>query len=201
MRLAFLGALGVYPWLMASQDSPSADPRVLRTRKEVLEAATTLLFDDGLDAVSHRHVAQASGYSRVTIYSHWPTRADLLVDAFAPYAEIGHPEPTGDARTDLLNDLFEFRRIMREYRVDRALGLLADLTVTVPELLAIRERVASEGEKMIREALASRLSGIQVDAAAHMLVGLFLNSALMHGEVPDEELIETAVDLLLPPVD
>ncbi len=199
MKFAFLGVVGVYPWLMASQDSPSADPRVLRTRKEVLEAATTLLFEEGLDAVSHRHVAQASGYSRVTIYSHWPTRADLLVDAFAPFAEIYHPEATGDPRTDLRNDLIEFRRIMREYRVDRALGLLADLSTTVPELRAIRERVATEGEKMVRQALAGRLSGLQVDAAAHMLVGLFLNSALLHGEVPSEELIEAAIDLLLPP--
>ena len=43
-----------------------------------------VLTDEGLDAVTHHRLAEVAGYSRATIYKHWPTRNALFVDAFSP---------------------------------------------------------------------------------------------------------------------
>ena len=60
------------------------DPRVTRTPNEVLAEAINILVNDGWDAVTHAHVAAQSGYSRATIYAHWPRRIDLMRDALHP---------------------------------------------------------------------------------------------------------------------
>jgi AcrR family transcriptional regulator len=52
------------------------DPRVVRTRLAVLEAATMLLRTEGPGAVTHARVAEAAGVGRATIYRHWPDQGD-----------------------------------------------------------------------------------------------------------------------------
>lgn len=57
------------------------DPRVARTREVVLAAVAELMQSEGLDAVTHSRVAEASGVGRATLYRHWPDVGELLVDA------------------------------------------------------------------------------------------------------------------------
>ena len=71
----------------------------------VLEAARTLLVEEGPDAVTALRVSEATGIARTTIYRHWPDREDLLHEVLA----IEEPEPhvplTGDTRGDLVTML------------------------------------------------------------------------------------------------
>ena len=52
------------------------DPRVARTRRDVVDATAALLLEVGWDGVTHARVAQRSGYSKATVYAHWPARLD-----------------------------------------------------------------------------------------------------------------------------
>ncbi len=63
------------------------DPRVVRTRLAVLEAATMLLRTEGPGAVTHARVAEAAGVGRATVYRHWPDQGELLHDAVAAKAD------------------------------------------------------------------------------------------------------------------
>ncbi len=58
----------------------NANPQVQRTRNLMLDAARTLLNENGPASVTHLRVAEASGVSRATVYRHWPGRAEILVD-------------------------------------------------------------------------------------------------------------------------
>ena len=62
---------------MANLDTP-LDPRVARTRRDVVAAASALLVEVGWDAVTHAEVARRAGFSKATIYAHWPTRFTTL---------------------------------------------------------------------------------------------------------------------------
>jgi len=84
-----------------SHHSRRGDPRVARTRAIVLEAARTLLVEEGPDAVTALRVSEATGVARTTIYRHWPDRDDLLRDALAIEEPDHHIPPTGDTRRDL----------------------------------------------------------------------------------------------------
>lgn len=121
------------------------DARVVRTRHDVLHAAIDLVITEGLDALTQPNVARRAGYSKATVYAHWPDRLDLVRDAFALLGEMPHHVATGDLRMDLVGELLSFRRAMEAHRLDRVLGVLAERATAVPELVPIRDRFVAEG--------------------------------------------------------
>ncbi|MBP7929331.1 MAG: TetR/AcrR family transcriptional regulator [Acidimicrobiia bacterium] len=72
------------------ENSPTEDPRVARSRSKVLEAATELLVEGGHRAVTVDAVAERSGVAKSTMYRHFPSRTELLVNV------LRHNMPTLD---------------------------------------------------------------------------------------------------------
>jgi TetR/AcrR family transcriptional regulator, regulator of autoinduction and epiphytic fitness len=60
----------------------SADPRIERSRRLVLEAAIAELASAGYGAFTIEAVAERSGVAKSTIYRHWPGKLPLIADAF-----------------------------------------------------------------------------------------------------------------------
>jgi len=82
------------------------DARITKTRRTVLDAGVRVLFTDGWSEVTHLRLAKETGVARGTIYRHWPTIDDLIVEIFetcdpTPYAA----DRTGDLRADLIAEL------------------------------------------------------------------------------------------------
>ncbi|MEH3078315.1 MAG: TetR/AcrR family transcriptional regulator [Quadrisphaera sp.] len=76
----------------------------------VLEATIALLAREGLSRVSMDRVATAAGVSKVTIYTRWSSRDDLIAAALR-HLELGDlPPATGDLRADLASRLEAMRR-------------------------------------------------------------------------------------------
>ncbi|GAA3803074.1 TetR/AcrR family transcriptional regulator [Cellulomonas soli] len=65
------------------------DPRLARTREAALTAATDLLAEYGMTALTHQNVAARAGLGRATVYRHWPTTVDLLLDLHAAHRPPG----------------------------------------------------------------------------------------------------------------
>ncbi|MEO8095383.1 MAG: TetR/AcrR family transcriptional regulator [Pseudolysinimonas sp.] len=160
--------------------------------------AVRVLIDEGWEAVTPSRVAQEAGYSRATVYAHWPERIDLLRDAFSHYGEMPHHEPTtGDPRADLRGELRSFCRAMVEYRLDRALATLAERAQTHPEVVLIRDAFVADGERPMRATLADVTSGAELEASVQMLAGMVTHSFLMHGVAPGDDVIDAAVEIVL----
>lgn len=173
------------------------DARIIRTRHDVLRTALQVAIEQGWEAVTHPTIAAQAGYSRATLYNHWPTRADLLRDAFLRLGDIPHPVPTGEVRTDLIAELISFRDAMRDRQLDRALAVLIDLSVSDPVMQEVRDRVVADGERAVR-ALLKPIAGRQrVDVASLMLCGVLVQTALLHGREPKDREIAEAVDTVL----
>ncbi|HEY0934420.1 MAG TPA: TetR/AcrR family transcriptional regulator [Trebonia sp.] len=177
--------------------SQPLDARVIRTRNDILRAAVDVLTGEGLDAVTHHRLAEVAGYSRATIYKHWPTRDALFLEAFSNRPSGAHSVPAGDLRADLISELTMFRLGMERHRLDRALAALASLSTSVPGLAEVRDRLIAEGERVLLELLTPVARGAQLEAAMRMLSGSVLQSALLHGYLPSDEVIAATVDLLL----
>lgn len=182
-----------------SKRRTGVDPRIARTREDVLAAALEVLIDDGWDAVTQPNVARAAGYAKGTVYAHWPGRLDLLRDAFERYghSEMPHHVRTGDLRVDLIGELTSFRTAIVEHRLDRALAILAERSSAVPEMVEIRDAFIEEGERPIRELLGTVSAHSDLEAATLMLCGLVVDAALLHGTPPEDAVIEAAVDQVL----
>mgnify|MGYP002653541912 FL=1 len=88
---------------METIDSDDVDPRRVRSRQRLLDAAVTLLNSGGLEAVTVEAVTRLSRVARTTLYRHFESSTDLVAAAFErllPQAET--PETTTSIRDDLL---------------------------------------------------------------------------------------------------
>ena len=186
---------------MASGDGSKAgdsgeDARVSRTRADVARAALEVLTTDGSDAVTHARVAEIAGYSKTTLYTHWPARIDLIAMAIESLGDMPHHDRTGVLRDDLIGELQVFRAGILEMRLDRVLSGMAEWA-SVEQMARIRNKVNTDGQHQMYEMLGELFTGSALDAAVSMLTGVVACPAIMFGTVPDDAVIEAAVDVVL----
>ncbi len=174
----------------------SEDARVARTRADVARAALEVLTGEGSDAVTHARVAELAGYSKTTLYTHWPSRVELIALALDGLGELPHHEQTGDLRSDLIGELTAFRGGITEMRLDRILTGMAQWA-SVEEMREIRDAINSSGQGPLRAMLAAVLDGAELEAAVSMLTGVVACPSIMYGSLPDDDVIAAAVDIVL----
>lgn len=179
------------------------DPRVRRTRADVDRVAGQLLLEKGWNQVTHANVARASGYSRATLYKHWPQTIDLLRAAFLHLGGLPHGEATGDLRADLVSEMEAFRRVLIDDKLAVSLVALADRAATSPEIAEVRDHFLGEGQALLRELISRGIrtcalrSGIEVGPAADMLSGALVWRVAVMGTKVGRSYVEAVVDVFL----
>ena len=81
---------------------PPGRPRSARSHEAVLDAAATLLDEQGLPGFSVDEVARRSGVSKATIYKHWRSGLEIAVEAYGARITEVMPVPAG---SDVVDDL------------------------------------------------------------------------------------------------
>ena len=106
-------------------------------RKEILEAAAELLFDDGMAGFTIEKVANVSGASKMTIYKWWPSKGALALDGYFHRVdpELVFPD-TGDIEADLRTQLHSFLRVICHSPAGRVIGELIGQAQSDPDLKA-----------------------------------------------------------------
>ena len=172
------------------------DARIVRTRADVARTAFDVLIEEGSEALTHARVAERAGYSKTTLYKHWPARSDLAATALQALRDFEHYRPSGDIRADLIGELTTFRQAVLDLRLDVVLAAMAQWA-TLDTMRDIRNEINTQGQRPIRDILAEKLEGPQLEAAVSMLSGVVACPSLMFGTVPDDDVIEAAVDIVL----
>ncbi|MEW5810624.1 MAG: TetR/AcrR family transcriptional regulator [Actinomycetota bacterium] len=172
------------------------DSRIIRTRADVGRTALDVLVTEGSDAVTHARVAELAGYSKTTLYTHWPSRVDLLRIAVDAIGELPHTEPSGDLRADLVGELQSFREAVTELHLDKVLYAMAQWA-SIETMAEIRDALNTEAQRPVRAMLENVFEGVQLEAAISMLAGVVACPSLMFGTLPDDDVIEAAVDMVL----
>ena len=152
------------------------DARITKTRRKVLDAGAVVLFTDGWSEVTHMRLAKETGVARGTIYRHWPTIDDLIVEIFescdpAPDAA----ERTGELRADMIAELTLLSKNL-------ASSKMGDLILNAARLAgknAMMARVHTAMHDIIRQPFLAILSdhGLKADRDA---VGLTLVAPILY---------------------
>lgn len=175
---------------MASQLSHASQPpaaptvldaRVARSRAAVLEAAIELLVHGGPNAVTVDAVVAESGVAKSTIYRHWRSRDELLIDVFRACAPEMTPDPnatTFDAALEsFVDDVVDN---LNEERWARAIPALLMLRMHEPQLAdmsdEIKEKQDALAAHVLERGVAEGILEPDVDLceAATMLLGPLL---------------------------
>jgi AcrR family transcriptional regulator len=195
---------------VASQQKRRGRPRSERARTAILDAATELLLQQGLDTVSMDEVADRAGVSKATIYRWWPSKQTLALDALYHEWDTARPEPpdTGSIRADLLALLRPWIRRVRTRPYGRVVAELVAEAQTDPEFASIYHArfVAPRREPadaLLRRAIdRGELSpDIDVELALDLIYGA-LYHRLLHGHAPlNDRFVQDVVDNVLAGLD
>ncbi|OBY30692.1 TetR/AcrR family transcriptional regulator [Mycolicibacter kumamotonensis] len=92
------------PELISDEDVDDVDPRRIRSRNRLLDAATRLLSTGGVEAVTIDAVTKASKVARTTLYRHFKSSSHLLAATFERLLpQVTAPAPTtGTLREQLI---------------------------------------------------------------------------------------------------
>ncbi len=150
-------------------------------RQAVLEAADDLLVEKGFAGLTMEGIAQRAGVAKQTIYRWWPSKTEILVEAFVDdAAEYLTPPDTGDLATDLR----------------RHLGRLADFLTTTDAGAVFR---ALTGQAQHDPVLAERLRAEYLTQQRERDSQPLLR-AIIRGDLPAGTDVGFAIDQLVSPI-
>ena len=168
------------------------DPRVVRTRQAVRAAVRSLVQRAGFEAVSHQQVAAEAGIGRATVYRHWPSRTDLLLDAIAEVEAPRDWQTSGDLATDLARELERLQRTLSSSPLVPELVALIGRAEWDAELRETKAALLASGTAGLRRALEAAIERRELpedhdlDATIARLAGpLFYRRVLAHAPVED----------------
>lgn len=134
---------------MSDFDADEVDPRRVRSRARLLEAATTLLQNGGLEAVTIEGVTKLSKVARTTLYRHFDNAVQLraaTIERLLPSAVQTPPE--GPLRDRLITLLARQADAIRDTPLQvSTLAWLAtgsDRTADSPAITSLRRRLIDQ---------------------------------------------------------
>lgn len=164
---------------------PSLDPRVARSRRRLLDAATDLLVEAGPRAVTVDAVSERSGVAKSTLYRHWGSREALLVDVMrANVPQIAEPDPSLPFEAALRALVRELATTLADPEWARILPALIQLKQQIPELQELSEGDTEEKLHVLQRILRTGIdegslpADVDVHMVAHVLIGPMLFAAL-----------------------
>jgi AcrR family transcriptional regulator len=148
-------------------------PRSDASRGAILDAAYWQTMERGYSAVTSESIAKAAGAGKQTLYRWWPSKAAIILDAFAEKsrARIDRPQEAAIRAGDLLGFLRSIfsvdgvngsvlRHLMAEAQFDPKLRTLLREQIIEPRRNALRRVLEGRiPDAARREAMVAALSG------------------------------------------
>lgn len=164
-------------------DPGEIDPRKLRSRARLLDAATTLLKTGGVQAVTVDAVTALSKVARTTMYRHFDSTADLLTATFERLVpQVAPPATEGPLREQLIELITRQALLIEEAPLQ--LTTLAWMAMSAPEssgatpqtFTSLRDRVIEQYRRPFDAAFHTEearkaLGDYDIDLALAQLIG------------------------------
>jgi len=170
-------------------------------RREVIEAAGELLFEEGMAGFTFDKVASRSGASKMTLYKWWPSKGALALDGYFKRVEpvLAFPD-TGDIGADLRAQLHAFVHVISDSPAGPAIAELIGQAQTDPELkAAYLRRYSSPRRALAAEAMerAKQRGQLRVDLDPETVIDQLWGACYHRLLLPDQPLTEGFVDALV----
>ena len=154
----------------SGRTNSAMDGRVRRSKELVLMVTSELLTETGLGGVSVDEVARRSGVAKTTIYRHWPTRADLLMEACLGLSTEQEVPDTGSFEGDITVLLTNLAELLGTARWSSVLPSVIDAAERDPAIAEVHSRLQKEHmlpfQEVIRRAMRKNELSTNTDSAA-----------------------------------
>lgn len=137
----------------STSNRAESDPRIERTRRVVFDAACELVSDRGIGRVTVEGIAERCGVARSTIYRHWATLEELLVDALRDRVHADESPDTGFLRGDLYATLGQLAGALESPALGPIIASLIAESARDPDLEAVCSTFTTERRKRVEKLL------------------------------------------------
>lgn len=173
------------------------------TQQRILDAALDLLISEGTAGFTVDEICRRSGVARTTVYRHWPSIHDLLVDTVASQIEQ-HPTPdTGALRSDL-GVLFGQVMSMPEVTGKRRMMLgVMQAAIDDPDLREALNALTRERSRPVRDTLEKArergeiTADIDIDHAADLIEGPIVYRYMIRGDAFTQHDLDAILGLIV----
>jgi AcrR family transcriptional regulator len=177
--------------------------RTADRREAILQAATELVAEGGLDGFSMDDVATRAGVGKATIYRNWRSRGELLVELCSATADQVPVPDNGNLRDDLIEMLGHLRAHLASPTGGPVIAALVEGAEHDPELRRLRAAASKRRREGIRTVIERSQARGEIDATvdsgllAELLVApLFYRRFVSRGAV-DSAFVSHVVDTVL----
>jgi TetR/AcrR family transcriptional regulator, regulator of autoinduction and epiphytic fitness len=182
------------------------DPRILRTRAVIIEAAVAELADVGYGGVTIEAVAARAGVGKSTIYRHWQDKLDLIADAFETFHERMVPD-LGDLSACAAIELLvgHVAEVVVDSIFSRCIPAMIEGAERDPRVRDFFHAYSAERRQALIDLIVRGIDDgefvptIDPELAAETLLGTIFYRRLMTGEPFDPARAGELVDLVLRP--
>lgn len=185
------------------------DPRIERSRSNVLTAAAELLREVGYGALTIEAVAARSGVAKSTIYRHWSGKPHLVADAFrhvhtSDDIEVPPPGPLRDRVVTVLTALAVDMDMGAHNRLACMMPALIDAAERSDEIAELTHGIVDERSQPMVDLLDEGVAagelppGTDTRVLGDALVGPLMIARLFHRPPVDPDAIPALVDQILP---
>ncbi len=179
------------------------DPRVVRSRAAILDATVASVLERGIDGSSVEDICARSGVARTTVYRHWDTKPELVLDALSQTLRPPKDPTTGDVRDDLVALVGSFARALADGPLARLLTVMAEGATRDAHLAEVHHREARRRHAVVRDVIDRGVSRgqlptvLDVDHAVAALLGPVVYRVLVAGQQVAPDDVATIVDDVL----
>ncbi|MGW4518468.1 TetR/AcrR family transcriptional regulator [Streptomyces sp. NPDC004393] len=186
------------------------DPRLLRSREAIVAAATALLTESGLEAVTHQTVAARAGVGRATVYRHWPSLLDLRLTALEagipplpPAPEHLRAASDNDPRAELIHRLGELAEPWDEEQAGAVLAAILGGSRHDEGIRRLRESLVHQIAEALRPAVTAAIQrgrlrpDVTPETFAMATAGPLFFERFLAGNRLDRDAVSAVVDAAL----
>ena len=181
----------------------TTSPRVERSKAAILEATLALLAEEGVGGLTVDAVAARAGVGKATVYRHWASRAELVVDAISSLITDDEAVDRGSLREDLKAIYERIGQVCSTGMLARVMPTLAEAAARDPELASVHKDFVSRRRRHLVAALERAAErgelrpGLDPSIVADLVAGPMFYKKLVHHECPDAAYAAALLELVL----
>lgn len=176
---------------------------MVRSRAAILAATVASVLERGIDGASVEDICARSGVARTTVYRHWDTKPELVLDALSQSLQPPTDPDTGQVRDDLVELVGGFARALADGPLARLLAVMAEGATRDEDLARVHHREAGRRHAVVRDAVDRGIArgqlpaGLDVDHAVAALLGPVVYRVMLAGQPAGSAEVAAIVDDVL----
>ncbi|MBU4517732.1 MAG: TetR/AcrR family transcriptional regulator [Proteobacteria bacterium] len=180
-----------------------ADPRIVRSRRRILDATTALVLERGITGTTIEAISERSGVAKTTIYRHWSGHHDVVLAALDAMLTEPPPLDSGSLRGDLEALLGGFAAALSTSPAAALTAALIDAAERDPDFAELHHRETRRRQEPVRlafERAAARgelRHGVEVNDAVELVSGALFHRRFFSAGTLDEDFASRITELVL----